>query len=61
MPCPSFHRLWVWNSSGRSGLLEESKSSRPNMSKKEIKRSLKLNKDIRILLADKGKLHCGIG
>jgi hypothetical protein len=37
-------------------MLEKSKSSRPNMGKKELKsmRSLRLNKDIRILHADKG-------
>jgi hypothetical protein len=37
-------------------MLEKSKSSRPNRSKKQFKavRSLRLNKDIKILLADKG-------
>jgi hypothetical protein len=37
-------------------MLEKSKSPRPNLSKKEFKamRSLRLNKDIMILLADKG-------
>jgi hypothetical protein len=37
-------------------MLKKSKSSRPNMSKKELKavRSLRLNKDIRITEADKG-------
>jgi hypothetical protein len=37
-------------------MLEKSKSSRPNMTTKELKavKSLRLNKDIRILRADKG-------
>jgi hypothetical protein len=37
-------------------MLEESKSSRPNMTMKELKtiKSLRFNKDIRILQADKG-------
>jgi hypothetical protein len=44
----------MWNSGGKSGPCY--KSSRPNMTTKELKavRSLRLNKVIRILQADKG-------
>jgi hypothetical protein len=39
-----------------TSMLEKCKSSRPNMTTKELKtvKSLRLNKDIRILQADKG-------
>jgi hypothetical protein len=56
----NFHRPWEWNSGERSGqskiLIEKTKSSIPNMTKKELKamKSLTPNKDITILQADEG-------
>jgi hypothetical protein len=50
------HTLGMEFMSKIRSVLEESKSFRPNMSKRELEamRSLRLNKDIRILHSDKG-------